>query len=88
METKMMKVRCPIETCRKVFEVPFEDRVNVVLFGHWHKYHPCVHRLNLEIISKLKRHHCIVEEGCDVETFVKLYDVLAIIDDWKEKHGL
>ena len=83
-----MKVRCPILTCRKVFEIPDEDRVNVVLFGHWHKYHACVHRLNLELIEKLERHLCVVEEGYDAETFVKLYDVLAIIDEWKEKHEL
>jgi len=37
--TRKMKVRCPIEICGKVFEIPVEDRVNVVVFGNWHKYH-------------------------------------------------
>lgn len=88
MKGKMIKVRCPIETCRAIFEIPEEDKINVILFGHWHKYHVCVHRLKLEIISKLERHKCIIEEGGDVKTFVNLYEVLGIIDEWKEKHGL
>jgi len=88
MGSTTIKVRCPIETCRKVFEIPVEDRVNVVVFGNWHKYHVCVTRLKLEIISKLARHRCIVEEGGDPKTFVDLYEVLAEITRWKEKHGL
>lgn len=85
---KMLKVRCPVEGCNKIFEIPEEDKVNVILFGHWHKYHPCVKLLRLEIISSLKRHKCIVEEAGDEVTFVELYEVLGIITDWAEKHGL
>ena len=34
-----MKARCP--KCKTVFEYPYEDRINVVLFGNWKKYHQC-----------------------------------------------
>jgi len=34
-----MRARCP--TCKEVFEYPHKDRINVVLFGNWKKYHEC-----------------------------------------------
>jgi len=33
-----MKARCP--KCGVVFEVPYSDRVDALLFGNWRKYHP------------------------------------------------
>ena len=37
--TQYMKAKCP--HCGKIFNYPKEDRVNVVLFGNWKKYHNC-----------------------------------------------
>jgi len=34
---KMLWGKCPY--CKEVFQFPFKDRVNVILFGHWKKYH-------------------------------------------------
>lgn len=34
----MMKCRCP--ECGVIFEVPYSDRVDALLFGNWRKYHP------------------------------------------------
>ncbi len=34
-----MKGKCP--SCGEIFSFPDEDRVNVVLFGNWGKYHHC-----------------------------------------------
>ena len=35
----MLKGRCPF--CDVVFEFPKKDRVDVVLFDNWRKYHYC-----------------------------------------------
>lgn len=56
---RMMKARCP--KCGEVFEYPYEDGVNVVLFGNWKKYHQCKDKLEAEArevaqkLSKRKR---------------------------------
>lgn len=34
-----MRGKCPY--CGEVFDFPYEDRVDVVLFGNWRKYHQC-----------------------------------------------
>lgn len=49
-----MKGRCP--DCGAVFEFPFEDRVNVVLFGNWKKYHMCGPK-------EIERWQVAIEEG-------------------------
>jgi len=36
---EMLKGRCPF--CNAVFEFPKADRVDVVLFDNWRKYHYC-----------------------------------------------
>lgn len=35
----MLKVRCP--KCGKIFEFPESDKVNVILFNNYEKYHKC-----------------------------------------------
>lgn len=39
----MLRGRCP--DCGATFEYPFSDRVDVVLFGNWRKYHRCPARV-------------------------------------------
>jgi len=41
---KMLWGKCPY--CKEVFQFPFKDRVNVILFGHWKKYHRCNKQIN------------------------------------------
>jgi len=36
---KLLRGQCP--ECGELFEYPYEDRVNVVLFSNWKKYHRC-----------------------------------------------
>jgi len=38
-----LKAQCP--DCGEVFEFPFKDRVDVLLFGNWRKYHFCKREL-------------------------------------------
>lgn len=34
-----LKAKC--SDCGGVFEIPYGDRVDAILFGHWDKYHIC-----------------------------------------------
>jgi len=36
---EMLKGKCPF--CKIIFVYPMKDRVNVVLFDNWRKYHYC-----------------------------------------------
>jgi len=38
-----LKAQCP--DCGEVFEFPEEDKVDVLLFGNWRKYHFCKREL-------------------------------------------
>ena len=35
----MPRARCP--KCGEVFEYPYEDRINVIIFDNYEKYHKC-----------------------------------------------
>jgi len=41
MEKKNPKLIGICPYCNERFEYPYEDRVDVVLFGNWRKYHTC-----------------------------------------------
>lgn len=52
LSEEMLKGKCSV--CGQVFEYPYADRVNVLLFDHWRKYHPrelCDSNINREMLA-------------------------------------
>ena len=41
--------RCPY--CHLPFEFPEKDKINVILFGNWKKYHDCEKKPDMERMS-------------------------------------
>lgn len=60
-EELMLKGKCPF--CGNIFEYPYSDRVDVVLFNNWRKFHYCDQAKEHDAINKKKQTDLVSDWG-------------------------